>query len=515
MTAGFKQKISLKYNLLFLAFAPMVLFVGLFIYYSLSVNYKIDSSFAKVNESFDNLTDVLNLETSVKNLSQIAGVYVDSRDQIWGKEYDKTLIIFKDLLNKVSVSKNLDAGDKIMSEFKKTTSELQQTEALVMKKVKAGDIAGAKALFDSEYSNNFSLAGNLLYGFMDKESKLVTGEITASQNYLIMQEMSFTGFAVLFLFIIILIIINVFERQVLRPIEELAKMTKIIADGNMALRAEVINRDEIGRLAYNFNIMLDRLQSSHDLLNMTIGDLNQANEKLRKIDQMKSDFITVAAHQLRTPLTGIKWSLTAIMNGNMGSVQTEQAEYLKGAIESNQRMIDTVNQILKMKDIQTGSVEEIRTSVNLANLLNSILFDIYPQATQKEMKISLNIDQDSLPDINIDESEMRIVLQNLLENGIIYSKEKGQLDVSLKKDGGNVMFSVRDYGIGIPQDEGKNIFTKFFRTTNAIRHFANGSGLGLTIAKKIVDRYGGKIWFESEEGKGATFFVSLPLDNIS
>jgi len=221
----------------------------------------------------------------------------------------------------------------------------------------------------------------------------------------------------------------------------------------------------------------------------------------------------VAAHQLRTPLTGIKWSLTAIMNSDMGAVSDMQKEYLKGAIESNQRMIDTADDILKMDNIQSGKLDEDDELINPTNILNSVLFDIYPQATSKNLKINLNIEKNSLATVKIGQGEIRVILQNILENAVLYSKEKGVIDVSMDQQGDNVVFSARDYGIGIPRGEKKNIYTKFFRATNAIRHYANGSGLGLIVSKNLVERHGGKIWFESEEDQGTTFFVSFPIES--
>jgi signal transduction histidine kinase len=512
MAKTFRQRFSLKYKLS-LVFIPIVLSVGLFVFYASSVSDNINSSFSKINKSFDSLTDVVDLKTAVENLSSATEIYANSQDLVWREKHAELLVIFNGLYTKITPTEDWKEGTAIMKEFKKTTDDLQKAETLSLQMVKAGDIAGAKRALDSQYTNNLSLAGNLLYSFLDKGRENVSTEITNSQNFLATREIFFIALGFLFLLVTLLVMAKIFNTQILGPIQKLAKTTKIIADGNMTFRAEIASRDEIGSLAYDFNVMLDRLQFSHSLLNTTINDLDKANHELKKIDQMKSDFITVAAHQLRTPLTGIKWSLTSIISGNMGPVRAEQAEYLKGAIESNQRMIDTVNQIMRMSNIQDGSLGEKRVPVDLANLLNSVLFDIYPHATQKGIKINVKVDRDSLPDIEIDQSQMRVILQSLIENSIIYSKEKGEVDICIERDNKSVIVSVKDYGVGIPEGEKKNIFSKFFRATNAIKHFANGSGLGLLITKKIIERNSGRIWFESEEEKGTTFYVSLPIEN--
>ena len=489
------------------------MFIGLFIFYAVSINNNINSAFSKITKSFDNLTYVINLQVSVNNLSKITQVYLNTKDKTWEKRYEDTVVLFTENLDKINLSQDWAEGVTILEQFKKTTTKLQAKEALAIKKANGGDISGARAVFDSEYADNSSLAGNLIFMFIDKESGNVSSEIVDNQNFLIAQEIFFIFLAILFLLIALLIIVNVFNKQVLAPVEKLAGITKLIANGDMTLRAEVANRDEIGSLAYNFNIMLDRLQFSQSILNITISDLTIANDKLKKRDQIKSDFVTVAAHQLRTPLTGIKWSLTAIMNSDMGAVSDMQKEYLKGAIESNQRMIDTADDILKMDNIQSGKLDEDDELINPTNILNSVLFDIYPQATSKNLKINLNIEKNSLATVKIGQGEIRVILQNILENAVLYSKEKGVIDVSMDQQGDNVVFSARDYGIGIPRGEKKNIYTKFFRATNAIRHYANGSGLGLIVSKNLVERHGGKIWFESEEDQGTTFFVSFPIES--
>jgi signal transduction histidine kinase len=513
MEDNFVQKKSLKIKL-FLSFIPILIFLVLFIYNLLSLNNSISASFSKINNNITNLSNISDISTVVKSQSNTVKNYVNTTSPVWISKYNELLATYDELIGYISDSSSSSTEkSSYITNFKKITTETQKIEFTAMTRAKSGDQSGALAILNNSYDEKVIIASNLLYSIINTERNDISSLITDNKNYLINDLLLGTA-VIVFLMLALLIIVHIFTSSVLKPIEQLADTAKEIADGSNTSRAIIKNPDEIGALAYNFNIMLARLQTSHMALSKKVDELKEVNDKLKKIDQMKSDFITIAAHQLRTPLTGIKWSLTAIVNGDMGPVQKNQKEYLNGAISSNQRMIDTVNDILKMEDIQTGQSYIKTTEVNLADLLNSVLFDIYPQAANKKININLDIDKDTPPSVNIDKESIRTVLQNLLENSILYTNEKGKIEVKISQNEDKVLISIHDNGIGIPENEKKNIFTKFFRATNAIKQYANGNGLGLAIIKNIIQQHGGKIDFESEEGKGTTFNILLPINYI-
>jgi len=513
MEDNFVQKKSLKIKLS-LSFIPIFIFLALFIYYLLSLNSSISGSFSKIDSNVTTLNNISDISTVVKSQSNTVKNYVNNPNLTWISKYNALLATYDELIKYIS-DYSSGSAEKIsyIIDFKKITAETQKIEFTAMIKAKSGDRNGALAILNNSYDEKVITASNLLYSIIDAERNDFSAEITKNKDYLI-KDLLFGTAVIVFLMLALLIIVHIFTDSVLKPIEQLANTAKEIASGSNTSRALIKNPDEIGTLAYNFNVMLAKLQTSHMALSRKVEELKEANDKLKKIDQMKSDFITITAHQLRTPLTGIKWSLTAIVNGDMGPVQKDQKEYLNGAIASNQRMIDTVNDILKMEDIQTGQSYIKTAQVNLADLLNSVLFDIYPQAANKKINIDLDINKDTLPSINIDKESIRTVLQNLLENSILYTNEKGKVEVKISQNEDKVLISVHDNGIGIPENEKKNIFTKFFRATNAIRQYANGNGLGLAISKNIIQQHGGKIDFESEEGKGTTFNIVLPINYL-
>ena len=242
-------------------------------------------------------------------------------------------------------------------------------------------------------------------------------------------------------------------------------------------------------------------------------ELTRANEQLRKLDEIKSGFISVVAHQLRTPLSGVKWTINLLLSGDMGGLTTEQKTFLMKAYESNDRMISLVNDMLGADRIDSGKVRYLFRPVQLIDVIDNVLFELLPQANAKGLAIRFSPRPDALPKVHADPEKLRAVFQNLLENAVKYSRPNGVMEVGLRAENGEeVRVWIRDNGIGIPKDQQKNIFERFFRAQNAIKAETDGSGLGLFIVKSIIERHGGRIWFESEEGKGVTFYFTVPVE---
>ena len=240
-------------------------------------------------------------------------------------------------------------------------------------------------------------------------------------------------------------------------------------------------------------------------------ELSRANEKLQKLDEIKSNFISVVAHQLRTPLSGVKWTLSMLLNGDMGPLNNDQKIFLIKSYESNTRMITLVNDMLVTDRIQSGKVHYGFEHIDIINLLDNVLFEISPQASKKNISIKYKNKFENLPQAYVDPETMRAVLQNLMENAIKYTIEGGKIEIDVKKENDYLVVSIADNGIGIPKDQVKDVFTRFIRARNAIKQETDGSGLGLYIAKTMVEKNSGTIWFESVEGKGSTFYFTVPL----
>ena len=257
--------------------------------------------------------------------------------------------------------------------------------------------------------------------------------------------------------------------------------------------------------------LLKEQQQSARLLVRRDLELARANEKLQEFDEIKSNFISVVAHQLRTPLSGIKWTLNMLLNGDLGALNNDQKTFLMKSYESNNRMITLINDMLDTDRIQSGKMHYGFRYINIVDLLDNVLFEISPEAIKRNISIEFKRKLENLPQVYVDPETMRAALQNLLENAIKYTIESGKIVLDVEQVGDMLQISINDTGIGIPEDQKKKIFERFFRGRNAVKRETDGSGLGLYIAKTIVEKHGGTICFESEENKGTTFYFTVPI----
>ncbi len=233
----------------------------------------------------------------------------------------------------------------------------------------------------------------------------------------------------------------------------------------------------------------------------------------REIDRSKTEFVSVASHQLKTPLSGIKWLSEMLLGDKIVKPKEKQIEYLKDIHESNERLLKLVEELLDVSHIETGRKFEIRKEpTNIVGVVGEILSENQILAEEKGVKI---IKCAGSPDeliLNIDGEKIRQVFGNLINNAIKYSKSGGLVEIGCKEESEKKVFFVRDHGIGIPKEQQEKVYEKFFRADNALTKETDGTGLGLYIAKTIIESHGGEIWFESVEGEGTTFYFSIPLE---
>ncbi len=235
--------------------------------------------------------------------------------------------------------------------------------------------------------------------------------------------------------------------------------------------------------------------------------------KEMEVDRAKSEFVSLASHQLKTPLTSIKWLSEILVAEGAEPLTKKQEEYIKNIKSSAQQMVEMVNDLLNMSRIELGTLAMTLSDFNIDTLVRDVFREQEHAAAQRKVTVNL-VSDSSFPTMHADEKLVRMMLQNLLSNAIKYSREGGTVDytlslVSVPND--TIYLTVKDSGIGIPASEREKVFERLYRASNAQKLVPDGTGLGLYVIKIVLARAGGSITFESEEGKGTTFFVSMPV----
>ena len=236
--------------------------------------------------------------------------------------------------------------------------------------------------------------------------------------------------------------------------------------------------------------------------------------KEREIDILKTEFVSLASHQLRTPLTAIRWFIEELYNEELGSLNANQKDYVRQVMESNTRMIKLVNDLLDVSRLEAARIKIEPKMTDITKLAKEVVNSYVPIARANNCQVIISEPKEMLPKIKIDPALIREVLSNLVSNGVKYSQNKtgqNKVFILLAKRKTDIMLSVQDSGIGIPKKFQSRIFQKFFRADNVAKIDTGGTGFGLYISKLLVEASGGKIWFKSEEDKGTTFYFTLPL----
>ncbi len=256
--------------------------------------------------------------------------------------------------------------------------------------------------------------------------------------------------------------------------------------------------------------LLEGQEESAKMLVRRDLELTRAYEKLEDLGKMKSDFVSVVAHQLRTPLSVTKWALDMLYDISQNSLTPEQVQVLMQGKESNERMIALVDNLLKVDLHEIGKMQYSFETISIHSVVDPVVDQLMVIAKQRNIDLQKIYDANNT-NIYADKERLQSVLQNFLENALKYTPKGGEVIVTIKSNDTDIEVSVKDNGIGIPENELDKLFTKFYRGENAIKTVTEGSGLGLFIAKKIIKRHGGKIWAKSNEGKGSTFYFSIPI----
>jgi signal transduction histidine kinase/DNA-binding response OmpR family regulator len=322
--------------------------------------------------------------------------------------------------------------------------------------------------------------------------------------------------------------IYVISRRITGPIIRLTEQTKRIAAGFLDQVIPVESRDEIGHLAADFNEMAqalkmnigekERLLEELRELNRTLeeriqqrtAEIEAINEQLQKATRHKSEFLANMSHELRTPLNAIIGFSEVLLDRMVGDINAKQEEYLQDVISSGRHLLSLINDILDLSKVEAGRMELEQNAFDLPMLLEDILKLVRERATRHGIQLSLDVD-DRLGEFTADERRIKEVLLNLLSNAIKFTPDGGKICLTARLDGGFVVISVTDTGIGIAPEDQELIFEEFRQAAGEKTRKTEGTGLGLTLAKKFVELHGGSIWVKSELGRGSTFAFKLPI----
>ena len=238
-------------------------------------------------------------------------------------------------------------------------------------------------------------------------------------------------------------------------------------------------------------------------------ELERKNEQLRELDKAKDEFISMASHQLRTPLTAIKGYLSMLLEGDAGEIKVSQYDFVNEAFQGANRMVGLINDLLNVSRMETGRFFLEPKEVDMERVVNEEVGQLRKQAKEKGLKLDIII-KGKIPSVWVDETKIRQVVMNFADNAIYYTTS-GSVTVTLEHNKKEIIYKVKDTGIGVPKSQQKNLFTKFYRADNARHVRPDGTGLGIYLAKKVIDDHSGELIFESEEGKGSIFGFKLPI----
>ena len=232
--------------------------------------------------------------------------------------------------------------------------------------------------------------------------------------------------------------------------------------------------------------------------------------QLARVNKMKSEFVSVASHQLKTPLSAIKWETELLLKKSKKSLNQEQLKNIENISFLNQKMIRLVNDLLDVTRIEQGRYILKKQPFDFVKITKNILDEISSSTQIRNIEVVFNFKK-GMPPVFGDAEKIKLVVENLVNNAFKYTTRGGKIEIKIFKKGDYLIFEIKDNGVGIPEEQTDQVFEKFFRSDNAARYQTEGAGLGLYISKSIIEQSGGKIWFQSIENVGSMFGFSLPL----
>ena len=371
------------------------------------------------------------------------------------------------------------------------------------------------------------------------------------------REIILNGIIIFLIALILGTLLSTFlARKFCRPLKTLILGTNAIAQGNLDFRVKIKTGDELEEVGNAFNRMAKNLKKARDKLiaysrtlekrvakrtkelslekerleKMT-KELKMANRKLKEANKMRKRFVSITAHELRTPLSVARWTLEMLRGEDVGKINVKQRALLEDLYQTNQRLLVLVSDLLEVCRIDEDRFVIKIGKCQLEDLIDNVAGEFSVRIREKKLKFVWKKPVRLLPKVKADCNRVIQILENILGNSVKYTPKKGAIMVSVRKMDKiapakiikkwglkqkakeYILCTIRDTGMGIPKEEQKRMFSRFFRARNVRDAQIEGTGLGMFIVKQIIDRLEGGIWFESEEGVGTTFYFTLPISN--
>lgn len=368
----------------------------------------------------------------------------------------------------------------------------------------------------------FSMAIVVEKAIMLKAVRALHTEISTSiRNTIATRILPASLFIILFASFFSIFLVN----RIARPIQELTKGVREIGGGNLDYNLKLESKNEIGILASSFNQMSHTLKKSREELEEyskglegkvkeRTKELQTANKKLRELDRVKTEFVSLATHQLRSPLTAIKGYASMVLENSFGEVGEKARGAVNVIFQSSQKLVEVIEDFLNITRIELGTMKYDRSELNFKELVENVSKELKVNVEKKGLQFSLETDPAGDYKLVGDSGKLAQVVGNLIDNAIKYTP-RGAIKVTLRPVAGKIRLEVSDTGVGIPAEIIPKLFQKFTRAEDAGKVNITGTGLGLYVAKQIVEAHQGKIWAESDgTGRGSRFIVELETKKI-
>lgn len=533
----YQYKISRKIAVVFIILLSMMVMGGIVGLYNALQITKVAAGL--YTDFFLKQDTLASIEREMLTARQEIHLYITITDAI-SKQYLERSILAHDEKIKRSFLEHLKHKEtsereaEFYSSFKKAWTNYHALITDTIKISSEGNIKRAVTVLQSDGATRFKQAMDILQVLLTEEkgsahnAYLKVGEFSQMIKWM---TVGLTAFAIIFS----VWLWSILTRSIVKPIEALEGSARKIADGDLKERVSIVSKDEIGDLSEEFNKMAENLEQSYSTLEKKVEERTEIirtaneelqrkkhemeilNEELIKANKMKSQFLANVSHELRTPLNSIMGFSELLIEKTFGELNDKQNQYVNYIHSSGNHLLHLINNILDLSKIEAGKLELHIDEFPLADALAEVLASTKPLAHKKGIDMDYKITPVS-PVIKMDKPKLKQIMLNLISNAIKFNKEDGKINIDwdiVEEPRGTIIekvfyFSIKDTGIGIKNEDIPRIFKEFEQLDPSITREYGGTGLGLALTKKLIELHNGRIWVDSEYGRGATFSFAIP-----